>query len=122
VQALQASGGYVVALTEHAKPLGSPAFAQELAQRHPGLNPHSFPKQAYLKQGGHGSSTGAMSGKPHMVFIVGGANGLAPRILALADWHLSLSPMTFPHQMVRLLWIEQVYRAFRILNGEPYHK
>jgi 23S rRNA (pseudouridine1915-N3)-methyltransferase len=108
IQALQQRADYVVALTEHAKPLDSPTFAQQLHQRHPGLNPHSIGKLS--------------KGKSHLVFVVGGANGLSPEVLALADWKLSLSPMTFPHQMVRLLWAEQLYRAFRILNNEPYHK
>jgi 23S rRNA (pseudouridine1915-N3)-methyltransferase len=108
IQALRQRADYVVVLTEHAQPVDSPCFASQLKQRHPGLNPHSLGKLS--------------KGKSHLVFVVGGANGLCPNVLALADWKLSLSPMTFPHQMVRLLWAEQLYRAFRILNNEPYHK
>ena len=55
-------------------------------------------------------------------FIIGGDLGLAPSLLERCDLRLSLSPMTFSHPMVRLILLEQIYRAFRILQGEPYHK
>lgn len=55
------------------------------------------------------------------VFIIGGAWGFSEEVYSRADFRLSLSKMTFPHQLVRLLFIEQLYRAFTILNGEPYH-
>jgi 23S rRNA (pseudouridine1915-N3)-methyltransferase len=63
-----------------------------------------------------------LSGKNQLAFVIGGDLGLAPAVLARSDMLLSLSPMTFTHPMARLLLLEQVYRAFRILRGEPYHK
>ncbi len=57
-----------------------------------------------------------------MILVIGGPLGLSPVVLQRCHWVLSLSPMTFPHQLVRLLVLEQVYRAFRIARGEPYHK
>lgn len=56
-----------------------------------------------------------------LVFVVGGPYGFAPEIYALAKEKISLSKMTFSHQMVRLIFVEQVYRAMTILRGEPYH-
>ena len=56
-----------------------------------------------------------------LVFIVGGPYGFAPAIYALANEKVSLSKMTFSHQMVRLFFVEQLYRAMTILKGEPYH-
>ncbi len=63
-----------------------------------------------------------MNGTRHLTFIIGGDLGLSSDVLARCNEQLSLSPMTFPHQMVRLILLEQVYRAFRIMRGEPYHK
>lgn len=62
------------------------------------------------------------SGKQEVCFIIGGANGLSQKILEKADYTVSLSKLTFPHQMVRLIILEQLYRAFKIINNEPYHK
>ena len=62
-----------------------------------------------------------LSGK-NLCFIIGGPLGLSPELLKSAEKKLSLSRMTFTHPMTRLILLEQVYRAFRILNGEPYHK
>ena len=56
-----------------------------------------------------------------VVFIIGGAYGFSPEIYKRADYMLSLSSMTFSHQLARLIFIEQLYRAFTIINGEPYH-
>jgi 23S rRNA (pseudouridine1915-N3)-methyltransferase len=56
-----------------------------------------------------------------LVFIIGGPYGFSPAIYALAHEQLSLSKMTFSHQMIRLLLVEQLYRALTILNGLPYH-
>jgi 23S rRNA (pseudouridine1915-N3)-methyltransferase len=64
----------------------------------------------------------ATYGKSSIAFIIGGSLGLAPQVLQRANQHISLSKMTFPHQLVRLILIEQIYRAFRINRGEPYHK
>jgi len=61
-------------------------------------------------------------GTSHIDFIIGGALGLAPVILKSANQGLSLSQMTFTHEMSRLILLEQLYRAFTILRGEKYHK
>lgn len=58
----------------------------------------------------------------HITFIIGGSNGLSNHILKKSDLLLSFSSMTFPHQLMRLVLLEQVYRSFRINNNEPYHK
>jgi 23S rRNA (pseudouridine1915-N3)-methyltransferase len=63
-----------------------------------------------------------LSGQNHLAFVIGGDLGLSPAVLARSDLHLSLSKMTFTHPMARLFLVEQVYRVFRILRGEPYHK
>ena len=60
-------------------------------------------------------------GARDIVFVVGGAYGFSPEVYARADARLSLSKMTFPHQMVRTIFAEQLYRAFTIMKGEPYH-
>ena len=62
------------------------------------------------------------SGRRHLTFLVGGALGLAPEVLARADFKLSLSRLTFTHEMARLLLMEQLYRAFNIRLGTGYHK
>lgn len=62
------------------------------------------------------------SGKPEICFVIGGANGLASSLIERSDYSLALSKLTFPHQLVRLILLEQLYRAFRIINNEPYHK
>ncbi len=64
----------------------------------------------------------AVSAHPGVAFVIGGAFGLAPAVLDRADRRLSLSPMTFPHDMARLFLAEQLYRAGTIARGEPYHK
>lgn len=61
-------------------------------------------------------------GKSKVTFIIGGSLGLSDEVLKRADDKLSFSKMTFPHQLMRLILVEQVYRAFRIMRGEPYHK
>lgn len=61
------------------------------------------------------------SGIKRLVFVIGGPYGFASEVYAKADDKMSLSPMTFSHQMVRLIFVEQLYRAFTILKGEPYH-
>lgn len=63
----------------------------------------------------------ALGGTSDLTFIIGGAFGLAPAVTAAAQDRLSFSPMTFTHQMIRLLLVEQLYRAFKINRGEPYH-
>lgn len=61
------------------------------------------------------------AGYKRLVFLVGGAWGLDDSLKQRSDWQLSLSKLTFTHQMVRLIFLEQIYRAFTILNNEPYH-
>lgn len=61
------------------------------------------------------------SGIRNLTFVVGGAFGFAPSVYQAASGKISLSPMTFNHQMVRLIFVEQLYRAFTILHHEPYH-
>lgn len=63
-----------------------------------------------------------VSGISHVVFIIGGSLGLAAKVLNRADYKLSFSKMTFPHQLMRVILLEQIYRSFRIRNNEPYHK
>lgn len=63
-----------------------------------------------------------VSGKGHIIFIIGGSLGLSDEIKNRADYKLSFSKMTFPHQLMRVILLEQVYRAYRIMNNEPYHK
>jgi len=64
----------------------------------------------------------ATYGKSKVAFVIGGSLGLSEDVLKRADEKLSFSRMTFPHQLMRLILVEQVYRAFRINRGEPYHK
>ncbi len=64
----------------------------------------------------------AVSGVSHMVFVIGGSLGLSKDVMQCADDALSFSKMTFPHQMMRVILLEQIYRAERINRGEPYHK
>ena len=63
-----------------------------------------------------------VSGIGHMIFIIGGSIGLGKSILEKSDYALSFSKMTFPHQLMRVILLEQIYRSYRIINGEPYHK
>ena len=64
----------------------------------------------------------ATYGKSKVAFVIGGSLGLSEDVLKRADEKLSFSKMTFPHQLMRLVLVEQVYRAYRINRGEPYHK
>ena len=57
----------------------------------------------------------------HFVFVIGGAYGFSEAVYQRANFKISLSKMTFSHQMVRMIFLEQLYRAFSILKGEPYH-
>lgn len=90
-------GAHLVALCERGEQLDSLALSGRLAE---------------LDHAGH----------REVVFVIGGANGLDPALLASADWRLGLSRLTLPHQLARLFLVEQLYRAERIRRGEPYHK
>jgi 23S rRNA (pseudouridine1915-N3)-methyltransferase len=90
-------GAYVVVLDVRGKELSSEALAARL---------HDW----------------QLAGTPIIAMIIGGDLGLSDAVLSRADIRLSISPMTFTHQMVRLILVEQVYRACRINSGEPYHK
>ncbi len=64
----------------------------------------------------------AVSGKTQVTFLIGGSVGLDAQLKAQADWRLSMSPMTFPHHMARIMLLEQIYRAYQIQAGTKYHK
>lgn len=63
-----------------------------------------------------------IGGTSHIIFLIGGSLGLDAELLKRADYLLSFSKMTFPHQMMRMILLEQIYRSYRIMKGEPYHK
>lgn len=62
------------------------------------------------------------TGKSRIVFVIGGSLGLSPEVIRRADYRWKLSDCTFPHQLCRIILVEQIYRCFRILHNEPYHK
>ncbi len=89
-------GDYLVLLDEHGRERRSMEFAQWMQKK--------------------------MAASPRrLVFVVGGPYGFAPHIHRMANEEISLSQMTFSHQMIRLLFVEQIYRAMTILHNEPYH-
>lgn len=98
-KALRASlpDGIVVALDERGKSIGSEAFAKLLGRWRD-------------------------DGRPAASFVIGGADGLEPEFVAKADLVLSFSPMVWPHQLVRIMLAEQLYRTTTILSGHPYHR
>ena len=63
-----------------------------------------------------------IQGESSIAFVIGGSIGLGKDVLKRSDFALSFSKMTFPHQLMRVILLEQVYRVYRIMNGEPYHK
>lgn len=63
-----------------------------------------------------------VQGTSHIMFVIGGSIGLGKEVLARSDYSLSFSKMTFPHQLMRVILLEQIYRSYRIINNEPYHK
>lgn len=88
---------YAIALAIQGKQMPSEAFAEKIREL-------------------------ATYGHSDIVFIIGGSNGLSDEVLQRADFQLSFSKLTFPHQLMRLILIEQIYRAFKIIRNEPYHK
>ena len=63
-----------------------------------------------------------IEGQSQLVLVIGGSPGLSEEVLRRADYQLSFSRMTFPHQLMRVILLEQLYRSYRIIQGEPYHK
>lgn len=63
-----------------------------------------------------------LTGKSNVAFVIGGSLGLSEKVLKRADMKLSFSKMTFPHQLMRVILLEQIYRSYRIMHNEPYHK
>lgn len=63
-----------------------------------------------------------VQGTSHIMFVIGGSIGLGTEVLSRSDYALSFSKMTFPHQLMRVILLEQIYRSYRIIHGEPYHK
>ena len=63
-----------------------------------------------------------VKGESNIVFVIGGSLGLSKRVLERSNYRLCFSKMTFPHQLFRVMLLEQIYRGFRIISGEPYHK
>lgn len=90
-------GAYVIPLCVEGKPISSEALADKL-------------------------STLAVEGVSHIAFIIGGSLGISEEVKSLSSFRLSFSKMTFPHQMMRVILTEQLYRAFTINNGITYHK
>ena len=90
------------------------------------LRPDEFPVML-MEQGGVLSSVDFAErlqdlGSERLAFVIGGADGLTDALKSSARWQLSLSPLTFPHELARLLLLEQLYRARSILQGSPYHR
>ena len=90
-------GAHVIALEIGGKQLSSEAFAARLGEL-------------------------ALDGRSNVAFVIGGSVGLSEQVIRRADEKLSLGAMTFPHNLARVVLLEQVYRSFRINRGEPYHK
>ena len=63
-----------------------------------------------------------VGGVSQIVFVIGGSLGLSSQVMKRADYALSFSRMTFPHQLMRVVLLEQIYRSYRIMNNQPYHK
>lgn len=70
----------------------------------------------------HKIEKAAIQGMSHLIFVIGGSVGLSRSVQKRSDYALSFSKMTFPHQLMRVILLEQIYRSFRLIHGEPYHK
>jgi 23S rRNA (pseudouridine1915-N3)-methyltransferase len=79
-------------------------------------------KQMDSEELSHKLSDIGISGQSNVVFVIGGSYGLSDRVKQKADYKLSMSKMTFPHQLARIMLLEQIYRAFKISQGGTYHK
>ncbi len=79
-------------------------------------------KQLTSEQFADKIETLGIQGTSHLIFIIGGSIGLGQVVLDKSNYALSFSKMTFPHQLMRVILLEQIYRSYRIINGEPYHK
>lgn len=90
-------GSYVITLEIRGKELSSEGLAEKVQQLQ-------------------------LEGKSDITFVIGGSLGLSPEVSKRADFKLSFSKMTFPHQMMRVILLEQIYRAFKIIKNETYHK
>ena len=90
-------GDYLITLEIEGKQLDSVSFADFIHQK-------------------------TLYGVSHIQFVIGGSLGLHEKVSKLSNFKLSFSKMTFPHQLMRVILSEQIYRAFRIIAGEPYHK
>ncbi len=97
IEAKLPRGGTVIALCIEGKELSSEALTETMARF-------------------------AAQGSPQFTFLIGGSFGLAERVKARADLRLSMSPMTFPHHLARVMLLEQLYRAYQIQSGTKYHK
>lgn len=106
------------------------AMSQDAFAIHERLSRHSGPVVVLDRKGRAMDSlelarwlqTGLLEGRNEIAWVIGGPLGLASSVLDRADLVLSLSRMTFPHQMARLMLMEQIYRSFKIMHHEPYHK
>ena len=79
-------------------------------------------KQLSSEEFAHKINEITISGVSELVFVIGSSCGLSPKVSNRANFKMSMSKMTFLHQFARLILVEQIYRAFKILNGEKYHK
>ena len=70
----------------------------------------------------HKIEKAGIQGMSHLLFVIGGSVGLSRAVRERSDYSLSFSKMTFPHQLMRVILLEQIYRSFRLIHGEPYHK
>lgn len=91
------NGAYVIALEIQGEEMDSPALADMLSKL-------------------------GVAGKGEIAFVIGGSNGLSKEVLSRANFRLSFSKMTFPHQMMRVILLEQIYRSYKIMRNEVYHK
>ena len=97
VKKLLKEGAYVIALAIDGKSYSSEKFAEKIERL-------------------------GVSGESHICFLIGGSLGMSESLLRCADERISFSAMTYPHQLMRVILLEQIYRSFRIIHHEPYHK